>query len=193
MRKDKKYGKPPCLFKKEIGAEEYQMLLKNFQEKGDWSQAFYIYLDTSVEKEHAQLNGQKLRLRARIKNGAYSLELKSCQSEEHWEASQHISLEDFCLLTKGVLPEGEIKRSVSLIKLSAPIQIIGLTNTIRKKVGLKEGVLVIDQTFCLSKVYYEIEFRSERTMIPEIIQKISEKLHLLMRGHQPKIEQLLVA
>ena len=191
MRKDKKYGKPPCLFKKEIGAEEYQMLLKNFQEKGDWSQAFYIYLDTSVEKEHAQLNGQKLRLRARIKNGAYSLELKSCQSEEHWEASQHISLEDFCLLTKGVLPEGEIKRSVSLIKLSAPIQIIGLTNTIRKKVGLKEGVLVIDQTFCLSKVYYEIEFRSERTMIPEIIQKISEKLHLLMRGHQPKIEQLL--
>lgn len=169
------------------------MLLKNFQEKGDWSQAFYIYLDTSVEKEHAQLNGQKLRLRARIKNGAYSLELKSCQSEEHWEASQHISLEDFCLLTKGVLPEGEIKRSVSLIKLSAPIQIIGLTNTIRKKVGLKEGVLVIDQTFCLSKVYYEIEFRSERTMIPEIIQKISEKLHLLMRGHQPKIEQLLVA
>jgi uncharacterized protein YjbK len=193
MRKDKKYGKPPCLFKKEISAEEYQMLLKNFQEKGDWSQAFYIYLDTSVEKERAQLNGQKLRLRARIKNGAYSLELKSCQSEEHWEASQHISLEDFCLLTKGVLPEGEIKRSISLIKLSAPIQIIGLTNTIRKKVGLKEGVLVIGQTFCLSKVYYEIEFRSERTMIPEIIQKISEKLHLLMRGHQPKIEQLLVA
>lgn len=193
MRKGKKYGKPPCLFKKEISGEEHQMLLQNFEQKGDWSQAFYLYLDTSAEKSQAELNQEHLRLRARIKNGNYSLELKSCQSEEHWETSQHITLEEFCLLTKGVLPEGEIKRSISLIKLSGPIQIIGLTNTIRKKIWLKEGVLVIDQTFCLSTVCYEIEFRSEKMMIPEIIQTISEKLQLLMRHHQPKIERLLVA
>ncbi len=193
MRKGKKYGKPPCLFKKEISPEEYQMLLQNFEQKGDWSQAFYLYLDTSAEKEHAELNKQKLRLRARIKNGRHSLELKSCQSEEHWETSQHLDLEDFCLLTKGIIPEGEIKRSISLIQLPTPIKLIGLTSTVRKKIALKEGILVIDQTFCLSKIYHEIEFRSYRTIMPERIKMISEKLNLLMRDHQPKIEQLLVA
>lgn len=169
------------------------MLLQNFEQKGDWSQAFYLYLDTSAEKEHAELNKQKLRLRARIKNGRHSLELKSCQSEEHWETSQHLDLEDFCLLTKGIIPEGEIKRSISLIQLPTPIKLIGLTSTVRKKIALKEGILVIDQTFCLSKIYHEIEFRSYRTIMPERIKMISEKLNLLMRDHQPKIEQLLVA
>lgn len=193
MRKDKKYGKPPCLLKKEISAEEYQLLLQNFQEKGDWSQAFYLYFDTSAEKENAELNGQKLRLRARIKNGDHSIELKSCQSNDHWEASQRINSQDFRLLFKGVLPEGEIKRSLSLIKLSAPIRFIGQANTIRKKIRLKEGILVLDQTNCLSQTYYEVEFRSESPTLPESIRMISEKLNLLMRRYQPKIEELLMA
>ncbi len=188
MKREKKYGKPPCRLKIKITGEEFLILVKKFEYRGDWSEVFYLYFDTDDCQNKADLYSQQFRLRVRERKGEYSLELKKYKGEKHVEMSQWISDEEFRLLFQGLVPNGEIRRNISF--LQKPVRCIGLANTVRKKIHFHHGILVLDQTHCNAHTYYGIEFRSDEAVSPEIIQEIQSQLNVPMREYQLKIEEL---
>ena len=195
MSDPKKYGKPTCHFKVNLTKEEFYFLSSNFQHHGDWSQAIYLYYDTSHNQDEAKLFLAKLRLRVRIKYGNYSLELKR-QNHNHddqkWEISQPISAEEFRLMSQQIFPEGKIKDRLIELGFSHPLLWIGAADTIRKKIHFHDGVLVLDQTTCCNKAetFYQVEFRSNLETLPSKIKFIEEKLNILMRSYVSKEEEI---
>jgi len=194
MEGEKKYGKPPCRFKADISEQEYNSLLMNFINQGDWSQAIYLYFDTDYNQEEAKLFLQGLRFRVRLKYGNYSLELKSRVHNERWEMSQPISSEEFKLIFQHSFPEGEIKSKLSKLRLFASLKWIGTANTVRKKIHFRDGVLVLDQTTCCNnaQTHYQIEFRSDLVSLPHKIKSIEEDLNVLMRPSISKGKEIFV-
>jgi len=192
VEKAKKYGKPPCLFKVNITEQEFIFLTRNFEHSGDWSQAIYLYFDSSSDQDQARLFGRHLRLRVRLKYGNYSLELKNQVAGDRWELTQPISSEEFRLIFQGVLPAGEISQRLAELNFSLPLKWIGTTQTTRKKVHFQDGVLVLDQTDCCNKAktFYQVEFRSSADHLPGKVEKIKEKLNVFMRRYISKEDEI---
>lgn len=188
MKREKKYGKPPCLFKAEVSADEFRLLVKFFEGRGDWFQATYIYFDTDMCCQKAKLYQRRLRLRVRIKDGLYSLELKDYNNLRHREIAQRIGEEDFRNLLQGVLPTGEIKRRISLLSLEVPFRCVNLANTIRKKIHFEGGILVLDQTNWHGEECHEVEFRSENPILSTTMRYIRRHFCLSGRTRRFKID-----
>jgi uncharacterized protein YjbK len=171
MKTMKKYGKPPCLFKAHISPDDFWRLAQSFGLQGDWSQMVYMYFDTSAQSNDAELYNQDLRLRVRIKDEKKSLELKDYRDGRHWDIGQRISGEEFRGLLQGQVPEGEAGRIISVLHLQGHLRCIRVANTIRKKIWINDGILVLDMTVWPS-ARYEVEYRSEQNKIPLAVKNI---------------------
>lgn len=192
MENSKKYGKPTCRFKADITKVEYSFLISNAEHYGDWSQAVYLYYDSSHNQREAKLFSNGLRLRVRIKYGNYSIELKSRANGDRWEISQPISADEFRLMSQDVFPAGKVSDKLAELGFLSPLTWIGAANTLRKKVHFHEGILIIDQTDCCNKnqLFYQVEFRSDKVSLPYKIKNISDKINLLMRSYFPEDNEI---
>jgi len=184
----KKYGKPPCLFKAGISPDDFWRLAQSFDLQGDWSQMVYMYFDTSLQSNDAELYNRDLRLRVRIKDEKKSLELKDYRDGRHWDVPQRISEEEFRGVLQGQLPEGEIGRIISVLSLQGHLRCVKVANTIRKKICIEDGILVLDMTLWPA-ARYEVEYRSENKDIPSTVTNIRQVFCPEARQHD-KMEEL---
>ncbi len=176
----KKYGKPPCIFKVSITGSQYSALIHKYRED-QIKRMHYIYFDTSLDFETAQLLKRNMRLRVRVKNGKCSLELK-IKTVEIQELKQKISDTELSDLFQGNLPEGKIKQVIG--NMSGKIMNIKTANTTRAKKDFEGGLLVLDKTICRGRTYFQIEFRSydNRSKTISDLSRFKRKLGLIKKA-----------
>lgn len=175
----KKYGKAPCILKVSITSSQYFALIKKYQED-QIKEMIYIYFDTSCEVNQAQLLANKTRLRVRVKNGKYSLELKIKTRREIKEFKQKISDKELANLFLGNLPDGDIKRTIA--RVDGSLLNIKCSQTSRAKRSFQGGTLVLDKTTCRGKTHFQIEFRSEKKNHPRVVGVIKKEINLQKRA-----------
>jgi len=188
MKTIKKYGKPPCLFKADIAPEDFWRLAYSFREQGEWRQMSYLYFDTGETKEAAELYNHDLRLRVRVKEGRNSLEIKDYSDPTHWDVGQKISDEDLRELMQGRLPDGEARHICSVLGISGRLRCIKVAHTLRMKIWIDDGILVLDMT-TWPQARYEVEYRSEQKKMPPAVYNIKASFCANPRAHD-KMEEL---
>ena len=173
-RKIKK-ERPPLLFKLQISLEEYSRIIESFDFK-EVTVRPYIYFDTSDSSKEAELFDNNIRLRIKMKDTEYFLELKK-RDEETYELRDILSEEQYNLMLKGVFPEGEIKRKLIENGLFHPVKVVGSTETVRHKGDLHNGKIIVDKTTNkeTGKSSYTIEFRSKYDLLKEELDSIVTK------------------
>jgi uncharacterized protein YjbK len=183
----KKYGKPPCLFKSDITFEKYYWLAETYFCNNEIRHVSYMYFDTSDKLIDSQLFNKGLRLRVRIKNLDYSLELKSKMVDNECELSDHLTLEEFQLFFQGVFPEGKIKDKFIELGITLHVRWVHTSVTVRKKRHIHDGILVIDQTSCNGKTFYQVEFRSYKNLSVEKLAFLENEMTIQKVDHRSKI------
>jgi len=173
-----KYGKPPCYFKSDIPFEDYYLLAETHFCEEERRQITYMYFDTHHNPELCELFNKRIRLRVRIKNRDYSLEMKSRMPGRSFEIADKLSLKEFQCLLQGVFPEGKIKDV--LLEMQSSLQIIWLHTsvTVRQKCHFMDGILVIDQTSFNRQTFYQIEFRSYNDVDKNKLKYLQKELRI---------------
>lgn len=173
-RKIKK-ERPPLQFKLQISLEEYSRIIESFDFK-EVTVRPYIYFDTSDSSKEAELFDNNIRLRIKMKDTEYFLELKK-RDEETYELRDILSEEQYNLMLKGVFPEGEIKRKLIENGLFHPVKVVGSTETVRHKGDFHNGKIIVDKTTNkeTGKSSYTIEFRSKYDLLKEELDSIVTK------------------
>ena len=190
MKKEKQFGKPPCLFKVNISTLEYQ-LFTHYYKSNEIKEMWYLYLDTSLYLEEAQLCRAKIRLRVRIRENHISLELKYKENGKSKNYSQPISLFELNLIFQGSLPNGTIREIINDLNYLNKFVLVSATHTKRAKRYFGEGILVLDQTVSAHSTFFQIEFRSDKHFSVQDLLKIKEELGILRAGRSiSKLSQI---
>ena len=163
MAREKKFGKPPCIFKIDISPEKYEILL-NYFENSIFKEMSYFYFDTDLNQEKAQFLNANIRLRLRTRIGRYNLELKNKMVFPLIEFSQNLSPMQLRSIFRGEVPNGIICQQLLELGFSDKILWLGCTRTVRVKRNFYDGILVLDKTIHVFKTCYSIEFRSYQAL-----------------------------
>lgn len=182
MARKKSFGKPPCIFKADISPEEYESLLKDFQNP-ILKEMSYFYFDTSLIPEKAEFLKANVRLRLRTKKGRYTLELKNKMVCPSVDFSQELSPMQLRSIFRDEVPNGVIRQQLLELDLSDRVLGISCTHTVRVKRNFYDGVLVLDKTANVLKTHYSIEFRSYQMPSKSKILLLKRELHV-RSGHK---------
>jgi len=188
MQKSKKFEKYPCRLKANISFEQY-FVTEHFQftNNSERKQSLYVYFDT-LQRD---LFKQGVRVRVRIRNGMYSFEVKRKTSDERTETSHAISLKEFQNLLQGIFPEGQVKSLLAHYDILFPLQWIETAVTIRQKRFLREGILVLDQTYFNSIKCFQIEFRTQFPVSLESLDRVKRDLGIVKVERKSKLQEML--
>ncbi|MFT4412483.1 CYTH domain-containing protein [Fredinandcohnia humi] len=144
-------------FKNILTEVEYNNLLKAFsitEEKMAIQENFYFDTPTFSLKEI----GSALRIRE--KKGSYTLTLKQPVERGLLETHQLLTDQEAkCMLSGGDIVEGEISSTIRRLSID-PLQItyFGSLKTKRAEFDYKDGLLVLDASYYLNYVDYEVEY-----------------------------------
>ena len=144
--------------KTDISLEQYQEFSALLGFKTLITQIVYLYFDTSARIREAKLLKEKIRLRAKIKNGIYSLQLKNKAKGNIFEVKDILSFEEFQKLLQGEFPLGRVKEALSAFDLLGGIKLVGATLVLQKRNDFMGGTLTLNQTICQSEISHQLEF-----------------------------------
>lgn len=147
-------------FKNLLTKAEYNRLLKEFNitSKDIFTQENY-YFDT----HDFRLKELTSALRIRRKNDQYELTLKQPAKVGLLETTQLLSEDDYqSAINCSHLPIGVVLDRINEMGISPnDIEYFGLLKTNRVEFPYKNGILVFDHSFYLTKEDYEVEYESE--------------------------------
>lgn len=173
--KAKKHGKPALIFKTDLSSLEFELMANSYKLE-DFKESAYFYLDNNTtDLGSVSLYKMGVRLRIRVKEGRYSLELKDSVYKK--QIIQKIGEKKLNLLLSGVIPKGRVRKEMKKLEidLSKKVFLVSVSRTIRAKKFFLNGILVIDKTTSLGRNTYQFEFRSDnpkdRTLVFEDIEK----------------------
>ena len=172
-----KKKKSPCIFKVAISPAEYILLTEKFKFK-KIPKRLYIYLDTSDSSKDAELFCNNIRLRIKIKDSEYFLELKK-RGDDKSEVSDVISIEEFQQILSGTFPEGNVKRKLIELGTFIPVKPVDTVKSRHQKTEFHNGYLVLEKTTTNhnKEVDFQVEFRSEKSFSEdEVRHLITEEL-----------------
>lgn len=150
--------------------QELEIEYKNLLTKDEYDQimsAFSIKEDHIISQENHyfdtanfSLKSNHSALRIREKNGAYTLTLKQPATVGLLETHQKLSVEDAkAMLSGGKLVEGQIKQIISNLTINPDeIEYFGSLTTNRVEFEYQNGLLVLDTSFYLNQIDYEVEY-----------------------------------
>jgi len=189
MNTEKKYGKPQLSFKIDIVYSKYESLLRGFK-KSEMKEMLYLYFDTDLLPEKAKLLKADARLRARIRGGRYSIELKFRHGNQFEDYYQPITLLELGLILQGLVPIGHIRSKLLSLALLDKMFLIGTAQTSRVKKFYEKGILVLDKTTNADQTYFQIEYRSEQNISPNKIESIKDELGIYGDDSNNKLKRV---
>lgn len=172
-----KKKKPPCIFKVAVSPAEYILLTEKFKFK-KVPKRLYIYLDTSDSSKDAELFRNRIRLRIKIKDSKYFLELKK-RGDSKAEVSDSVSIKDFQQILSGTLPDGNVKNELIELGTFVPVKPVDTVKSKHQKVKFHDGYLVLEKTTTNhnKETDFQLEFRSEKPFSEEEVRHlITEEL-----------------
>ncbi|MFP4515057.1 MAG: hypothetical protein ACLFNO_03595 [Parcubacteria group bacterium] len=183
---EKKYGKPPCIFKIDISSTRYDALLQRF-DPNDMKIIDYYYFDLSLSQSEASLYQKGIRLRVNNKGRKFSLELKDRSKKPYQEIKQKINLMQFSNLTKGVLPLGPV---ATRLNLDQRLYLVRTITVFRIKKCFSKGILVLEKSVSAGHVTWQLEFRSCYQYLSAELYQMKKKLGVASKNNRsftPKI------
>lgn len=178
-------------FKNLLSENEYQKLINYFEiDEKDYFIQENIYFDTSDFK----LKQHHAALRIRIKNDFAEMTLKTPKENHLLETTLPLTLESARQLIddKHFLPTSEIAQTLEKLGLntSEPVQLITYLKTKRAEKSLKDGLVVLDQSWYGNQSDYELEVeaRDEQTGEKFFLQ-ILESFDIPRRETKNKIQR----
>lgn len=171
---EKKYGKPPCIFKIDISFKKYRTLLKQY-DPVDMKNIDYYYFDTSLSQSQANLCQRSIRLRVNNKNhkDKFNLELKDRSKRPYPELKQKINVMEFSDLTRGVLPLGPVS---DYLNLDQRLYLVRTITVFRIKKHYHNGILVLEKTVTAGQTAWQLEFRSYHKYLMSELHQFKKKL-----------------
>lgn len=169
-------------------SQELEIEFKNILEEDEYRQllsAFSISEDKKVIQENFYFDTPKFSLkdvgaalRIREKNGIYTLTLKQPVERGLLETHQVLSKEEAeQMLNGGNIIEGEV---VSILKglsiKTSDVRFFGSLKTKRAEVEYKNGLLVLDKSYYLNQIDFEVEYEvtdevSGKVVFTELLQQ----------------------
>lgn len=181
-------------------SQELEIEFKNILEEDEYRQllsAFSISEDKKVIQENFYFDTPKFSLkdvgaalRIREKNGIYTLTLKQPVKRGLLETHQVLSKEEAeQMLNGGNIIEGEV---VSILKgLSigtSDIRFFGSLKTKRAEVEYKNGLLVLDKSYYLNQIDFEVEYEvTDEVSGKEVFKELLQQYKIPIRKTDNKI------
>jgi len=172
-------------------SQELEIEFKNILEEVEYRQlltAFSISEDKKIIQENFyfdtpefSLKGVGAALRIRKKNGICTLTLKQPVKRGLLETHQVLSKEDAeQMLNGGNIIEGEVASIIKGLSIEPlDVRFFGSLKTKRAEVDYKNGLLVLDKSYYLNQIDFEVEY--------EVTDEVSGKLRFKELLEQYKI------
>lgn len=181
-------------------SQELEIEFKNILEEDEYRQlmsAFSISEDKKVIQENFYFDTPKFSLkdvgaalRIREKNGIYTLTLKQPVKRGLLETHQVLSKEEAeQMLNGGNIIEGEV---VSILKglsiETSDIRFFGSLKTKRAEVEYKNGLLVLDKSYYLNQIDFEVEYEvTDEVIGKEVFKELLQQYKIPIRKTDNKI------
>jgi uncharacterized protein YjbK len=181
-------------------SQELEIEFKNILEEDEYRQllsAFSISEDKKVIQENFYFDTPKFSLkdvgaalRIREKNGIYTLTLKQPVKRGLLETHQVLSKEEAeQMLNGGNIIEGEV---VSILKglsiETSNVRFFGSLKTKRAEVEYKNGLLVLDKSYYLNQIDFEVEYEvTDEVSGKEVFKELLQQYKIPIRKTDNKI------
>nr|WP_304213046.1 CYTH domain-containing protein [Fredinandcohnia onubensis] len=181
-------------------SQELEIEFKNILEEDEYRQllsVFSISEDKKVIQENFYFDTPKFSLkdvgaalRIRDKNGIYTLTLKQPVKRGLLETHQVLSKEEAeQMLNGGNIIEGEV---VSILKglsiETSDIRFFGSLKTKRAEVEYKNGLLVLDKSYYLNQIDFEVEYEvTDEVSGKEVFKELLQQYKIPIRKTDNKI------
>ena len=174
-------------FKNILEEDEYRLLLSAFsisEDKKVIQENFYF------DTPEFSLKDVGAALRIREKNGIYTLTLKQPVERGLLETHQVLSKEEAeQMLNGGNIIEGEV---VSILKglsiETSDIRFFGSLKTKRAEVEYKNGLLVLDKSYYLNQIDFEVEYEvTDEVSGKEVFKELLQQYKIPFRKTDNKI------
>jgi uncharacterized protein YjbK len=181
-------------------SQELEIEFKNILEEDEYRQllsAFSISEDKKVIQENFYFDTPKFSLkdvgaalRIREKNGIYTLTLKQPVKIGLLETHQVLSKEEAeQMLNGGNIIEGEV---VSILKglsiETSDVRFFGSLKTKRAEVEYKNGLLVLDKSYYLKQIDFEVEYEvTDEVSGKEVFKELLQQYKIPIRKTDNKI------
>jgi uncharacterized protein YjbK len=176
-------------FKNLVTEEEFTRLISYFHvREDDFISQDNHYFDTP----DYQLKDKQSALRIRVKNGTYTLTLKTPLDEDLLETNQPLSKnQSDSLLHEGIFPEGEVRDVLESLSISHDsLKHFGTLSTSRAEIDYRNGLLVFDKSSYLQKEDYELEYEVKKRKQGKVIfLDLLEEHHIPLRKTENKIKR----
>jgi len=181
-------------------SQELEIEFKNILEEDEYRQllsAFSISEDKKVIQENFYFDTPEFSLkdvgaalRIREKNGIYTLTLKQPVARGLLETHQVLSKEEAeQMLNGGNIIEGEV---VSILKglsiETSDVRFFGSLKTKRAEVEYKNGLLVLDKSYYLNQIDFEVEYEvTDEVSGKEVFKELLQQYKIPIRKTDNKI------
>jgi uncharacterized protein YjbK len=181
-------------------SQELEIEFKNILEEEEYRQllsAFSISEDKKVIQENFYFDTPKFSLkdvgaalRIREKNGIYTLTLKQPVKRGLLETHQVLSKEEAeQMLNGGNIIEGEV---ISILKglsiETSDVRFFGSLKTKRAEVEYKNGLLVLDKSYYLNQIDFEVEYEvTDEVSGKEVFKELLQQYKIPIRKTDNKI------
>ena len=144
---------------------DYERLLKGPFANTQEEISKYYYFDTDTQAANAQLLSRQIRFRLRVRQDSLLLQFEEPREEGKEELLQEVvSPEQIEAIIQGNIPEGEIKTRLLAAGITEPLQMVGMTESIRHMAEILQGYGELERTtYPDGKILHQIEYRSEGT------------------------------
>lgn len=148
-----------------IDTTEYERLLEEHFSNSPEEISKYYYFDTDKQAANARLLAQRMRFRLRVRIDSILLQFEERDKGEKNELVQEIvSPEQVAAIVEGNIPDGPIKERLSSIGVTGQLQMVGMTESIRRTAEILNGYAELERTrYPDGKVFNQIEYRSQDT------------------------------
>ncbi|WP_077617321.1 CYTH domain-containing protein [Bacillus sinesaloumensis] len=176
-------------FKNILEEEEYHRLLSVFsidEDKQVVQENYYFDTPQFSLKD----NGAALRIRE--KKGTYILTLKQPVERGLLETHQPLTEQEAKhMLNGGPIVEGDIKTILNNLMIDPmDITYFGSLKTLRAEVEYKEGLLVLDKSYYLNQVDYEVEYEvTDEEIGKQLFIELLKQYHIPIRKTDNKIRR----
>jgi uncharacterized protein YjbK len=133
---------------------DYKKLVARFKGNRSYTQTNYY-----IDNDEGLLRKEGVALRIREKEGLYEMTLKTPLSEGLLEKNCSWTKERFdAFMKKGVFPEGDIKRFLTMLDIDVTtLKVLATLTTKRIDIDYEGGKLSLDENHYSGQVDYEIE------------------------------------
>ncbi|MEH7223946.1 CYTH domain-containing protein [Bacillus sp. JJ1566] len=183
-------------------AQELEIEFKNILEENEYQQLlseFSIDDDKKVIQENfyfdtAEFSLKKLgaALRIREREGTYTLTLKQPVKRGLLETHQVLTVEESKqMLDGGNIIDGEVSDILKTLSINpSNVTFFGSLKTIRAEVQYKNGLLVLDKSYYLNQVDFEVEYEvTDEVIGKEIFKELLKQYNIPLRKTDNKIRR----